>query len=638
MMKYRFLIVFILLQSLYLQAQHVREFHDAFGLKGITRSTSAWSDTLLPEKGNFTLTWRRFDHESLVTYRAEGILKNYLPTGRWVWEEVDWDYSIEPGRTIAPVFSTRGLHHVWEGLFKEGVPQGRWVYTKGEAPLNVSRRGAAPVLRIQADFHRGRLFGKFEIRDLRNAEPRTILGEADSMGLATGTWVFQFTQLGEPMIEKRHYDRGILLRIERTHGEHQEEFEYSANKHYLSAMDDPDAPYEVRLSAMDFDEDEQSSPAVRHYSNYVLQYFMRGWQLPELPLQFERRMPAFKRFVFPLSVQEHNTIAVIGDKNNRLREKIGNLLHSGNIRINRIRNAELDLAIAMLEQAGSQQNLIDTLIALSGDPDFIYINRMQGGLNDFLLRINQAGQVEGEVYDLKDELPLIEMRRQNYRVFDLLNYLLDDLDAMAHAQKEVIDINILLMRREGELHDLEQEMSFRLERIDSLYEGYTGLKKHIHEYWIRQYLFEYMQTYANTDDYESAIELGHLLIAKMDSLATWSTDWYRINELSEELEKSYVNLAYNPYTGETDIILPLKRRFVAHIREYLLPFLINRLETTRDWDELQALFAQTLHLRQELIRYARLDERTDKRLDKRIRRETDPERILRLFLQYMEGR
>lgn len=628
-----FLAIFYLVFFYSLSAQQPLVFNDAHGLKGKIHFTGEWSDTALPNAGPFRLNWRNLSGDKLITYRINGQLNNHLPIGKWVWEEAEWTYLIEPGQSIEPVFNNTGVQHYWEGSFNLGMPHGKWMYRYGEAPLKLN--SGNNTLQINGNVINGCFRGAFQIIDNRPNRKFQLKGHCNEKGIATGIWEYSWTENGMEMQEERHYDQGILTNITRkTDKVIVSEMVFEKNLLYLAMLRENDQT--LVLSDSLFIDDIHPGFVTDQFQHYFKNHFLHPWAHEAFPYAVRWKSPGFKRFIFPLSADEEQLKDSAQIKLAETLVFINEKMEVGNVKINRARNASLDLAISIMERSQEKLNLLDSILKRSNHYSFLLLNRDSGEMKPMLAFLNQNNLAIGEVYDTSKTLPAIET--DSVAFFTGIHLFLETMKKQLQEAALVIDENVISIHKEGDLRALENKMEGMLEELEMLYENSSGIKQHIHNQWIEGYLRSSIQEYAQTDNYENAKAMGELLLAQMDSLKSWSAEWPLLDELSKELDIAYTQFAYNPYNGKYDIVLPLKKRFLNQAKAVAIPYLFQEIKKADDWESLHQAYNQSRNVRTQLIRFATLDEKSDRRQERRLRKENDADRFVRQFLRYMDSR
>lgn len=620
-----------------LSAQNKKEFTDIYGLKGRITFAGEWADEHLPESGPYRLQWREVNFDTLQTYSVAGRIRSYLPHGAWTWDEARWEYSIEPDQGgLAPVFQTEGTQRSWKGSFDKGTAQGKWSYALGDAPLQSSFINAP--LRIDAELRQGRMVNKFSVTDRRTPSNIEITGYCDALGVADKTWTFRYIQDSLPVLAKLTYHSGILIQRSLKLGDSEAiTLTFSDRIDILAADGGNEA--EVGIGPHEFQVDELSGRPGEMLAYYMNEHFLQGWELEQFAFEPRRLAPVFKKLQYRLSATDSAYRDTAQMRITDLRQAIEERFEGRNLEIKRARSAELDLSIAVLQRALQLADSMEQILVYSREPLFTYQNRNAGALSHYFDSLKVQGMAQGEVYEeATDSLFDDEAQAVRSSFFGQLDAMSAKLERKVKVYLPQLDKIFAEMRKEGELRDLEALMESRLTGLDSLYAPLEGLGRQVGDTWVNGYLSAEVRAYAKIDDYQEAMATASALLARMDSLIAWSGQWKEIDNTTRDLEEGYKYFAYNPYTGDRDIELSVKSRFRRQVQEVLLPYIEGELKTAETWDEFEALRATSAQLRKELLRFAFMDERADQRLERRLRRENQPERLLRQFLGYMEGR
>ena len=617
--------------TFYVFPQQVTTFHDQFGKQGTVNHQGEWNDSILPKKGRFDLKWRStVNNDSLITYLAKGRLKDHRPTGLWTWEEAGWDYTVEIGTSILPEFNTYGLHSIWKGSFNDGLPHGKWIYGQGPPVLRPEK--STTPLKIEAEYKNGVLSGAFKIIDKRTEKEVVISGSTDDKGIATGVWRFNYFSDTHQHLktETRVYVHGILT----TRMLNNDTIVFHDAISNLKRIEAGDTS--VVIGDERFLSDDVISTGVELLSEYMNEYFLEGWELEVFPYDIVRHPPIYKRFAYPLNNSELSKRKKVASTVEKMQAQVKSHLSKGNVYINRSRSKELDIAISALEAATSRLELMDSLISFSKTTDFLYLDRKNGGLIDWATELEKTSNFKGVAYpDQKARFKKLDLDQQEWFIFELSLSLLEDLKLQLPSYYAQVDESFEALNREGELKALENKMVAELKMLDSLYKEKKNFGDYVHAYWVDTYLSEQIKTYANTDAYEKALELGNSLIRKMGYLLDWHQEWDMLSSIQNDLSESYTNYAYNPYNGEHDIELPVKKRFIQNVKAKMIPWKIEQLENAKEWDEFKKQWLEFKEMRVNLIAFAQMNDRPDRRIERKLRREDDPSRMYRLFSSHM---
>lgn len=626
-----------------------KEYFDAYGLQGSVGYRGAWPvDSAFPEKGAYTLKWRHLQADTLRTYLAKGSLRGHLPHGKWSWQQADWNFSIEPGSGIEPRFATEGEEQFWEGQFVDGAASGAWVYrfsmlnpalsarTQGQA---TGRRGYH--IEVKSTLKEGQMRGAWSVHDRNPENEVRIDGRCNDQGEADGKWTYTYHRYGEACREERIYERGVLLEVRRINAKDTVVVSLSNRHAILKANQSEDTLSHSLFTVVGdsaFAEEEVNCKATRLLKHYLDDHLLKGWNLDIFPHSFDREGPIFRRLKYLMSPEELAMRDSLQAISGRMTQAIEATFEGRNPDIARARSQQLDLAVGALQATQERLALLDSLLEASHRDEFLYAERNRAGLEREFRAINAAASYAGQAYtEVAGELPAIDLRSDSLPYFGELLDVMRRTESYMGAHRRTANEIFARMQRQGELNELEAKMLDKIERLDSLYTGQGRIAGLVATRWIDGHLQERIKAYAQNDDYRTGLSLAADILAEMDSLMQWSADWRRLDELDKELEAAYTYSAYNPYTGENDIPLSVKNRFRRQVIQVLLPYQRAQLEAAEDWEAFTAEYQQFAALRRELIRFAFMDERSDRRVERRVRQENRPERMLQIFMQHMEG-
>lgn len=611
--------------------QRTDVFEDAHGINGRITYQGERSDSILPKRGNYHLSWRTGYPDSLRTYRAEGTLNDHLPHGKWVLEEADWTVRIEPGENITPSLKGDGTHRIWEANFNKGKANGTWAYTSGPAPAD--RRRPSQALRIQVEFNDAVITKRFTITDERTPTRKKIDGAFTKEGIADEVWTFEHRdEVSNTLTRARlTFANGLLMKHDEVHvyGNVTDTL-----YHYRSSSPDPKYLHEIGEHRFSLEELPGLGGTSGHYFK---QHLINKWSLDAFPFEPEFMAPAFKKFSYPFSSEDSVAMTTIREALAQTTQLIASTREANNLEIQRNRTPQLDLAIAFLDAADTRVQLIDSLTMLAGDPLFTYRDWRSPSFLSVLDVLHQAAEYRTEHFDdsLTASLPALPVGAYAQGYFAVLNTMANDLSALTFEQVHFIDEQLVRLQRNDEIRMREAQLIERRNSLDSLYTSTDHLTKAIKEKWVTGFLGAALREYAAVDSYEEALPRADGLLAKIDSLTLWVSRWRHTTAFSSELEKAYSYLAYNPYTGESDIRVSVKNRFRKNAEELTIPWMTAELLSADTWPEFVEVYERVERVKRELVRFAFTDSRSDRRLEARLRKEKNPERFVRAFLAHM---
>jgi len=313
------------------------------------------------------------------------------------------------------------------------------------------------------------------------------------------------------------------------------------------------------------------------------------------------------------------------------------LILEDNMLIHRTRGPEYDLAVSYLEFTKYRTTLIDSLLKRTDSPLFTYKNRHERGLLHWCSAIDGILEVNGTVYpDKQAALPAMGKVTDESTIFHLLCTLLQRTTEQMQPYLERLDEARAALVREGELQLLQNQLVERYEQLVESYDRSTGIGNMLELKWVNGESKQLLLEFARTDRYEEALALGETLLKRMEVLQNWrnQTEW--VDSMPALLQAQYRYLAYNPYTGENDIEVKLKRRFLLTIQTIYWPWLESQLIDSPDWPSLVQNWQNTFNSFTFLMNFAVREDKAADRLQKRIRQEKKPERIWKLIQPFLE--
>jgi hypothetical protein len=622
-----FIIILLLgLSAFKINAQNRVDFFDGDDLKGRVQLRGELQDTILPKHGPFSAHWRELDGDYINTFVVNGGLQNHLPQGVWSWQQARWSYSISAGNNIKPDFKTQGISARWSAYFEKGVPDRQWIYTLDS--LDNDGRITQKLMHVKFIYKSGVVAGRFVVEDFRKDTYFKVSGTTDNEGNASGVWEYQYHDAaGNLITENHHYLKGLLLKVY-VFATDTQEINFKTNQQFINAAN---ADSSVRIGALRYTDSEFKGVGNEKWSEILNEYYKSGWRLPVFPYTFDLNIPFFKRLEYPLSVEEEQFISQIKSNSEFIKSEIDNYVQGGML-ILRSRSSAMDLSISFLEQTRLRMQMIDSLIARTELPSFTYKNRYQPGILRFIQSINEMAEVRAQIYDtLNLQLPLILPDTANFRLFYELNKLTEISKNTLAEHFEVIGREIFVLQREDERKNLEEQLMENLKALQDLFGNENGIGAHIRNVWINEMLQQEIIRYAQNDDYESAMNLGQSILSRIDTIKLMKDRVAVFDSMPYRIHKEYQRFVYNPYTGKNDLEMIVKKRFVNTVLENLWPWLENNVKKEESWSKFKLLWEQQFEVYNYVMTFANREDRQANKINKRVRKETNPERILRFL-------
>lgn len=624
-------IVFTTFLSFCLNAQNIKKFEDDLGIQGEIRFSGTYPDTALPKQGPLDIRWRKIENKSLKTYRVKGQTRNHQPTGKWTWEEAEWEYKVNAGTGITPSFSAQGARMKWEGNLSEGIPEGKWTFTLDS--ITSSGKPIGILIKMDLQFKNGKPSGVVSMEDNINKNKLKLKGICEN-GIATGTWNYTYkNQEGITVREERVYKKGLLTEVRTFGGTAKSVVKFEDNDRFAETAGKDSLFEGKKIGNQQFQQDEYGGIASELLHENLHHYFLQGWVLEVFPFEIVLHVPVFKRLEYPLNSEELEDISRCRELVKKQKDTIEELL-SGNIDIHRSRSGELDTTISFLQLNYERLDHIDSLLYRTELPFFTYKNRYGQGIMHWIHNLNQLRYAQGEIYDsLKIELPAITSHLDSLYIFKEFRRILENNETVFPAYYQTVEKAHISLKREGELRELEDKIVERLKEQQIFYSEKEGMYHLIYTRWIKGEIQELLREYARTDEYEEALRTGTDIVNRLDSIESWKNKIEIFEQMPVVLKSQYTYLAYNPYSGENDIEITIKKRFLNNILTNLWPYMLKEIDEETEWDKWVLLWNRQFKVFNYLMEFASKDDASSKRIDKRVRKEKKPEKILRIILQ-----
>lgn len=623
----------------------VKNVYDPYGLQGSINYNGKWDDTMvLPMAGRFELRWRSFEDKGLYTYYSKGLLKNGKPEGAWTWEKAAWFYTIEPGKTIAPVFNAKALKYSWQSNFKNGLPHGSWFLGVDSFPLTKSKQ-KNQLLAFKATFKNGFFEGPFTIHDASfSTFPFFAEGMINEGGVAHGIWKFKIVLNDSLTIhEERLYNKGVLLEVNQLEVLNQSDSSYTL----IKLEENIKAIYEIENNPSSdlceignefFADDGQYTLASKKFKFYLDSLFMDNFDSAIFHYNVPKNTSLFKRIRYPLSINELAYRDSLLDFATHIDSLINKRLSYRKLSINRGRTVELDEAISFLELLRNKSELVKDFYKQSMDDNFSYMNRYRLENISWDSIINEDLEVKGVFakspsYLLHAWMPDL----QNEGLFASLHHYMQSFLPKLNIHLQKVDSSFMDLQKEWFLQEIEDLLTAKFDDLVSVYSLATlPLAKRVDSVWVKSYIKNEIIAYTGLSDIEKAKEKSEMLILQIDSLTSWSKDWEVLENAPQVLLEYYTVFEYNPYTGKRDIEIRKKRRFIAKIQTVLLPYLDQQLTNVMSFEAFEKNKLEYEQLLAYLINFANDNSKSASRLENKVRKEKSAQRIVRLLMAQID--
>lgn len=620
------LLLFAFALSKVASAQHKKEFFDAFGKRGEIVAASPILDTVLPLSGLYELRWRTIDSMNLQTSFVKGKLKNHKPDGVWTWEEGNWSYSILPGASIRPVFSSSGCRTRWHVNFKNGLINGQYKVVVDSVFSDGKTR--SPLLNFEVNIINGVPTGNFTVKQQLENVTYQIRGAFNKSGVAHGVWTYEFINNKKASVHEEHlYSDGLLTDVWVTENGKRLHKPFLLNTNFLAGK----LRNETRIGTHRFEHSEYASFDADRTEEIFQKFFGMGWSHPLFYFDLYRQFPAFLQLEFPLSYNELASKNHAKHKVDDL-QRLLNEIMGLNLLIIRNRGEDHDLAVSYIESTHSRLKVIDSLLLRAELPLFTYKNRHELGLSKWCDYIDLDLIIAGEIFpNISGQLPAIGDLDGEMSVFEKINQLMNITEAELLLKIQQILNAEVELQKEGELRDLENKLVHGYEKLQEIYMDVQGFARFLAVKWVKEDLPQMLQVYAKTNNYEQALNLADELNNRMDSLIMMHEYAPLIDSMVILLDQHYRFMDYNPFSGSYDIEIRVKRKFLTNIIQLLWPMMMDELQSAQDWKSFTVLYDRQIRTFNFLMSFAFLEDKQANRINKRIRKEKKAERIWKIL-------
>jgi hypothetical protein len=586
-------------------------------------------DSILPKNGAYELRCSKKTDTTFKTFVVKGKTKNHKPHGLWTWEEADWTYSIEASSSIRPNFKAFGIHSVWKGNFIEGEAYGNW--TLKSDTLFDNGKSSKPHLEISFNFEKNKVVGDFKILSIINNQSYMLKGKTDKNGTVEGLWKLNYTMGGNQILEEFNYKNGLVIDVKTIDKSKTNKLLFQENIDLLSSNL---KNKEQKIGDSTFYKNEFQSFSTDLYDLILQDFFEKGWKHEYFKFNLDITKPIFLRIEYPLSLEEKENLS----RSKHLIEKQKKELEiytSKNTSLYKNYSKELDESFLHLETMNLQLELIDSLLKRCDLPYFTYKKRFKNELKNWATTINQPIQKLSDSILSQKPHSIDTTVFKNDGVFVAIHKLLAQNDSLIPTYIKIIENSELSMKREGNLKQMEFEITQKIDSLHTLYVAQNKITKQLKEKWIKDRITNEIHKFTLTKDYELATKLGKKIISDMDTLISWSQRANDFDSLSHWLKSHYSFMAFNPYSGLYDINVPIKNRFITNILTNLWPFLENELLQEQDWEHWKALWNQHFELYYFLNEFVNKEDKRSMKLNKKVRKERNPQRILKLLMNHI---
>jgi len=609
--------------------------------------TLSRKDTL--KNGRFEFFYSQFDttSEAIFSKKFTGYFKENKKDKAWTYSQKELIQSPEKQiKDYEIVRTASGTEFMVNAFFNGGKATGQWNVSHHTI---VNSKPQDTLLHIQLSFLEGRPTGALTALN----KSALLKGSFEGKGRPHGSWVMQHKGLGMPVLEFRTYDEGVLKehffmveqeRVEVVHlgldmtpdGENESWETFTVGQDYFKIISFAKAGFEKKkninlsdatLELLLSNSDMLFQQALTRFGkNQDLNY----WQLVEgsQPIVY----PIFKVRKFPFKPEEKKQIETVISKIKKIDALLERFFEQPELEINKYGFKDLSQFFAKLVL---HKNELENWLLLSNkieNPSFEYVDRSEV-FKSILPEINYPEKVIYLFKDQEIEEPF-SFSSQNSITFtswqDVLSFLQNKekkIQELITGSNKILD----QVKRQTELSVLEKDLVKARDTVLVLYnnnserEDYNDFHKRLAPK-VRDFVNEKFKEYASLslEEKNSSIYFYIECFEDLQLVYEKSSDFPRkINRLDE----LYTRTTFNPYLM-SNMDERVKSRVYEAYEKYLLPYLLEKLETNLDCKEnlnrtrtIEMLYSRMLELR----------EQDTKQMERDLRRVKDPEEIIKIF-------
>ncbi len=589
------------------------------------------NDTILDGPFQF----QRSNLEALIqqedqAFNFNGSFNNNVAEGSWSF--LFGDYQTDSKTELVDNqyrVSISGVQHQAAGELRGGKLHGNWNYQvdRLERSVEVARLFASSI-----EYDSGIPQKNFKIEN----NFYTLVGRCLRNGLAHDEWTL-FSNDGDGTSENWIFNNGLLKLIEtETDGlkETYEFFDTTPGREITIALDEayltllqlkqklrrPDRSFPVNLNSLLSENETYYRKIDRILSD-----------LGESDLS-----PGFRVVVehFPLDSLETDRLDSISTLYNRSRTVSRSLLEDTQLNILKLSDQQAAyLYSALVAMDKEFLGPIGKLVTYRDQGILEYLSREEifqilwpEGFPDTEISV-QTGEGSGPGTFSGPQAERFNFEAQNIEsAYQMAQYMALSLDSV----QGVLGEKLTLEKRQQDLVQLEEKLIANSDRIkvraDSLGPNSSANARKALER-IKEITAKQLSIYSGIEDNEAQLDFGTELLGCYESLEQLVSAIGALPTQTEEIKKVYEDAVWNPFMA---VIMTeeVKKRITAAYRKYVIPHLLNRVETGLQCEnagELNELFKNVYQRMLEMR-----DEDTS-RLERKLKREQDPVEILDLF-------
>jgi hypothetical protein len=597
------------------------------------------------------------DENTFIQRDFSGKYKDGLKEGKWVYLNNTFDINI---RTVTVglqlLADLNGSRSKLEGNYREGKAHGPW---KLEVQEIKDGRVVGIAQKANLNFNDGKMVGDYYFEDADEDYPLKVRGSYSEDHFFDGEWVLEYVADSIPIIERRFYDNGFLLKLE-LHDKQNDitlfDLEYEMVRERLSRAraGEEDLGYAIgnrRFGFLfddgfpDFSEKEvgQSSgnEILHRVKGIIADREIEGLNLPGI---LELQAGGTRRFEYTYSTAEQQALENLDQDLSQYISDIQKFVNNSTLALNRQRSDSLAFTFKFLDNTLNKFIVLQENVEMLQSEEFKYQSK-ETFFQDGIEGIKKQDTIT-YTYDDEERVRVfdneVSVRNGAGIIFNIQKYVerrqavVDQMDPFVRQQIKEIERDMVSQQ-------LEDEMLMIIDSVSAVYNIERGMNQmdeqgiplrpsliDLYEVYQRR-LDSKMQEYSNVEGFENKQEIGLSILELSQIYIEAYQAVGRIPEYIETLDQAYTKLSYNPYMDRYDIATRIKRNIYFAAVDYLIPGLRNAIVHAEDFREIPSSKKDLEESVERLIEISKLPDSETRSIERRLRRETRPDRILRLL-------
>lgn len=573
--------------------------------------------------------------QNFKTDNWQFIHKRFKPTGIPIID----GYSV--------IQKSSGVEHLVDVPFKNGIATGEGSVITNQIENSELHKN---LFSASANFDKSNFIGAFEAK----SDSLRITGEIDDDGLFTNTWTFEHERDNERIVEKRYYEKGVLM----SHKIIRKGVTYEIEHLGLSKNPDDDGEWITTNTNKDYfniilranigkkadDRNTALTDAIIENSNLFLKQSLISfrefnhidiWKINEDNTHIY--LPKLRVRKFSYTLEEKELISTATKQINESKQIINQYLKNPQVELNKHSYKELALYYEIYSEYIDEIVKLEKVFDLLNLPSFEFINR-----EEIMTYIFEGVDFPSEVtFEFKDEIKKEPVEfPENLKVEDAtiksLAQQADEILKMLKSKLEVVEPIIERNRKRFEIEDKEKELLLYRDSIKTLFsnahedENFNSLHQRYAE-TIISYSSNQFKEYAKLPiekRIEKTDKLLNCLLIFIDSYNQFAI----LKEQTERIKEEYTRVVWNPFTF-TDMEETVKERVYNAYSKYLIPFLLDDLKHNITCGKMEIRLQNFTKVYEKMMVLRNQD---TKEIERALRRVHDPKKIIEILSLELE--